>query len=347
LQLHDFEVEAHKIRSSKEVTHSRLSILIATKGRIDELERLLEGIRTCAGRDLIDHEVLIANNAPDGECARAVENLVRLYSKREPHRWFHVREPIPGKSGALNKLIPISRGDILAFLDDDVEVTSSWLQATYEFFTGSDFDVMQGSIQIPPAFAADKSFLKLLNRYRTICYYQRPSSEVREIRSLNAANMALRRSTLKKTGLFDERIGPGQSGTSMDVEFGKRLIRAGWRIGYEPSSIVYHNVDWSRLTESYFRYRHEMQGRSRLIYKGSSLPKILADLLHAVVTLGIFRLLSLFNLMNNERKTYRAKGRYFHYRAMLWEKIRGLCRFMTPRMGVGLPSRPRHRPQLP
>ena len=339
--LHDSTMFKLALRSSKQVSQRTLSILISTKGRVDELDRLLHGLYTNLGRELIDHEFLIANNAPAGDHARAVENLVRLYSDREPHRWVHVREPIPGKSGALNKLIPLSRGDILAFLDDDVEVTSSWLRATYDFFMENDFDVMQGSILIPPALSADERFLKLLNRYRTICYYQKPGAHVREIRTLNAANMALQRSILEKTGLFDERIGPGQSGTSMDVEFRKRLLRLGGRIGYQPSSVVYHNVDWSRLTEAYFRLRHEMQGRSRLIYKGSSLFNIVGDLAHAAVTLGIF------TLLNNERKKYRAKGRYFHYRAMLHEKVRGLFHVPMHRMGVQLPSHPSHRPQLP
>ena len=323
------------------MSQSTIAILIATKGRVDELGRLLHGLYCNVGRELIDHEVLIANNAPAGDRARAVENLVRLYSEREPHRWVHVREPIPGKSGALNKLIPLSRGDILAFLDDDVEVTFSWLRATYQFFLENDFDVMQGSILIPPALSADESFLTLLNRYRTICYYQKPGAYVREIRTLNAANMALRRSTLEKTGLFDERIGPGQSGTSMDVEFGKRLLRLGGRIGYQPSSVVYHNVDWSRLTDSYFRLRHELQGRSRLIYKGSSLLNIVGDLIHAALTLGFFKLL------NNERKKYRAKGRYFHYRAMLQEKVRRFYPFSIHPMRVQLPSHANQRPQLP
>jgi GT2 family glycosyltransferase len=55
----------------------------------------------------------------------------------------------------------------------------------------------------------------------------------------------------------------------MDVEFGERVLRAGRRIGYEPRSVVYHDVDWSRLAEAYFKRRHELQGRSRAIYKAS------------------------------------------------------------------------------
>jgi GT2 family glycosyltransferase len=199
-------------------------------------------------------------------------------------------------------------------LDDDVEVAPGWLRATHEFFRRYSFDVKQGAIQIPPAMRGNERFLKLLNRYRTICYYGKPEVGVKEIKSLNAANIAVRRELFVKTGLFDERIGPGQSGTSMDVEFGERVLRAGGRIAYESRSVVYHDVDWSRLTEEYFRWRHEMQGKSRLIYKESSLLTILPNLVRSMVTFCWYALLG------NERKKYRAKGRYYHYRGMLQER---------------------------
>jgi GT2 family glycosyltransferase len=226
-----------------------------------------------------------------------------------------VREPLPGKSRALNQAIPLAKGKVLGFLDDDVEVTPSWLRATYDFFERHPFDVKQGAIQIPPHLRQDHEFLRRLQRFRTICYYGKVENDVREIKSLNAANIAVRREFFATVGLFDERIGPGQSGTSMDVEFGERVLRKGGHIGYEPKSIVYHHVDWSRLTEQYFQLRHEMQGRSRLIYKGNSLLSIVSNLLRSIVTFCWYA------IAKNERKKYRAKGRYFHYRAMLKEKI--------------------------
>ncbi len=292
-----------------------ISILIATKGRRDELERLLDGLRQLDSRESIGHEVIVANNAADESIANAVEELVKRHAESEPERWVHAREPIPGKSRALNRAIHLARGEILGFLDDDVEVTPSWLRAIDEFFRHYSFDVMQGSILIPPAMIDNPGFLKLLNRYRTICFYQKPGMEVREIDSVNAANIAVRRELFSRTGLFDERIGPGQSGTSMDVEFGERVLKVGGHIGYEPRSMVYHNVDWSRLTEHYFRLRHEMQGRSRLIYKQSTLLTILPNFLRAMWAFGWY------SLLNNERKKYRAKGRYFHYRAMIQAKM--------------------------
>ena len=295
----------------------QVSILIPTQGRIHELRELLSSLAQMESRDRIAHEIIVANNAPDELVAEAVERLVDEQRAREPERWRHVRERLPGKSRALNKIIPLAKGQILGFVDDDVTVERSWLRVTAEFFARHPYELKQGSILIPPELSSDVKLHTLLNRYRTICYYQKPGPQVREIRSLNGANMALRREFLQNCGLFDERIGPGQSGTSMDVEFGERVMRVGGRIGYEPRSIVYHQVDWSRLSESYFRQRHEMQGHSRLIYKQSSALSIAANLMRAILEFGVY------TVAHNERKKYRAKGRIYHYRAMAHDKIRG------------------------
>ena len=293
-----------------------LSILIPTQGRMPQLQQLLDSLAGLGNREDIPHEIIVANNAQDKTTATAVEALLEHYRSHEPERWVHVRERIRGKSRALNRLIPLAKANILAFLDDDVEVAPEWLKMTWQFFCEHSYDVMQGSILIPPSMQNDEQFLGLLNRYRTICYYSKPGLEVREIVSLNAANMALRRELLDVTGLFDERIGPGASGTSMDVEFGERVLRAGRRIGYEPRSIVYHDVDWSRLTEEYFKQRHELQGRSRAIYKQSGVLSSFANLLRAALGWCWYAAL------RNERKIYRSKGRVYHYRAMLKEATR-------------------------
>ena len=293
-----------------------VSILIATQGRVPQLEQLLDSLVGQENREDIPHEILVANNAQGQASAAAVEALLQKYRADEPERWIHVRESIPGKSRALNRLLPLVKANLLAFLDDDVEVAPEWLRITWQFFRDYSYDVMQGSILVPPSMQNDEQFLRLLNRYRTICYYSKPGLEVREIVSLNAANMAFRRELLDVTGLFDERIGPGASGTSMDVEFGERVLRAGRRIGYEPRSIVYHDVDWTRLTEEYFKRRHQLQGRSRAIYKESGIFSSFANLLRAMVGWCWYAAL------RKERQIYRSKGRVYHYRAMLKEAMR-------------------------
>jgi GT2 family glycosyltransferase len=174
---------------------------------------------------------------------------------------------------------------------------------------------MQGPILIPQEMEKDQNFLRIYHRYRTIPFVQY-KPEVTEITTLTGANMAMRRELFPRVGLFDERLGPGRSGISEDVEFAQRIIRHGGRIGYEPKAAVYHEVDWSRLTEEFFKLRHEQQGRSRLLYKSNSFFSIVPNLMRAAWTLGWY------SLLGNERRKYRAKGRYYHYRAMLKEKFK-------------------------
>ena len=44
-------------------------------------------------------------------------------------------------------------------------------------------------------------------------------------------------------GPFDERLGPGACGHEEETEMSQRLRRAGFRIGYAPKALVYHEVD--------------------------------------------------------------------------------------------------------
>ncbi len=299
-----------------------ISILIPTKGRIEGLQDLLGSLSRMDGRDSIPHEIMVVNNAADESTAESVKELVQAYIDREGDQWRHVRESVPGKSRALNRGIALARGNILGFLDDDVVVTPSWLTVTCHFFAHCAFDVKQGAIHIPPALSANEEFLRLLTRYRTIFYLMKADSDEQTIKSLNAANLAVRRDLFQKTGYFDERLGPGASGTSMDSEFGERVQKFGGRIGYEPKSVVYHQVDWSRLTDEYFRWRNEAEGWSNYLYKDIKLDTIIVNLLRSI---GGF---CFYSLMGSTRKKYRMKGRYFRYQVMLKAKLRDLDNYV-------------------
>ena len=291
------------------------SIIIATYDRHESLRRLLGGICEHFGHVDIGHEVIVTNNARDDAVAAKIAGVVREFHGRNGTVFREVRECMPGKCRAQNQAIRQADGAVLAFFDDDVEVTPNWLSVASEFFRRTGVDAMQGPILIPAEMANNREFLRAQYRYRTINFVKYPSW-VTEIKTLTGANMAIRREVFSRIGFFNEELGPGRSGISEDVEFAQRLTRSGGRIGYEPKAGVYHQVDWNRLTENFFRLRHEQQGRSRLIYKNQSLASVIPNLARSVWTLGWY------SLVRNERKKYRAKGRYLHYRAMLQEKIK-------------------------
>jgi GT2 family glycosyltransferase len=291
------------------------SIIIATYDRSDSLRRLLEGIQKHFVSLDVEYEVIVANNARDDAIARQVDKVVSDFQNQNGVLFRRVREPLPGKCRAQNQAIRQARGAVLAFFDDDVEVTPNWLAVAAEFFRERNFDAMQGPILVPPDMERNQEFLRAQHRYRTINFVKYKPG-VTEIRTLTGANMAIRREVFSRIGFFNEALGPGRSGISEDVEFAQRLLRSGGKIGYESRAAVYHEIDWSRLTEKFFRLRHEQQGRSRLIFKNQSVLSVVPNLMRSLWTLGWY------SLVGNERKKYRAKGRYFHYRAMLAEKVR-------------------------
>ena len=293
-----------------------ISIIIATSGRVEKIERLLDSLSRTLGRDRIPHEIVIANNATDDARAAGVEALARKFDGRDGVRCWQVREPVAGKCRAQNKTIPLTRGEIVAFLDDDVEVRPEWLESIDSFFKNYPHDAMQGSVIMRPEDQKNEKLQKALYRYRTVDFVNYRSAPGSDLRTLTGGNMALRRGVFEGAGMFDERLGPGGFGISEDVEFAQRVLKAGLRIGWEPKAAVYNELDPSRLNEEAFRLRHEAQGRSRLAYKGSSVLSIIPNLMRSLWTFGWY------SLLGNERRKYRAKGRYFHYRAMLQEKMK-------------------------
>jgi len=129
---------------------------------------------------------------------------------------------------------------------------------------------------------------------------------------LTGGNMVVRREVLAQIGPFHEQLGPGASGFSEDDELADRILASGGWIGYVGEARVTHEIDRGRLTEDYFRERHQRQARSRYVYKPrgmltSILPGLAKAALHYVV----------FGALGDVRKQCRAKGRWYHYREML------------------------------
>jgi GT2 family glycosyltransferase len=221
----------------------------------------------------------------------------------------------PGKSAAINDAVQIATGDVLAFLDDDVVVDKNWLTAVEKFFRDGSYRVGQGAVRLQSPAREDPEVQKLLQRYRTIPKIEYDPS-LRELRSLNGANFFAARSVFELVGGFDERLGPGASGTSEDVEFARRLARSNVAIGYACDAVVYHLVDKTRLTDEYFRRWHWRQGQSRLLMRDRSSVEIRFDLAHAWAQYVYY------SLRGEDRKRYRSKGRIYHYLGMIDAKTR-------------------------
>ena len=291
----------------------RLTIIIPTKDRAGTLGELLESIRGL--RDLAETrpEIIVADNNSKDETKAISERLAASL----PGQIKIIKVTRPGKSATLNEALRLASGDYVAFLDDDVIVDRDWLKTLNAFFQKGDYQAGQGKIGLHSPDADDPGTRQLVSLYRTVPHLDY-GPDVEEVHSLNGANCFIVRELLYRVGGFDERLGPGASGTSEDVDLARRLSQIGIRMGYARDSIVYHRIDRQRLCKNYFKQVHRRQGRSRLLIRDRSLVYILGDLY------GSYWKYLYHLLIGNKRGRYKSLGRVFHYTEMVRAKRAGV-----------------------
>ncbi|HZR85148.1 MAG TPA: glycosyltransferase [Candidatus Binatia bacterium] len=281
-----------------------ISVIVPTRNRARSLQELLESFDRLRPPP-VAFEIVVADNGSTDDTPR----LLAEWRSAAPGRAV-VRVNQPGKSRAVNAAIAQSRGQLIAFCDDDVVADPDWLVEVWDYFTRHDCAAAQGSVLWPPEATSDPELYSLLDRYRTIVHLDLDPDTVRT--KLTGANMAVRRHTFAVVGVFNEAIGPGAAGLSEDNELAARILQHGGWIGYMSRARVVHEIDRARLTEEYFQEYHRRQGRSRYAYKHNGLfSSILPNLAKAAVNYATY------TMLGNTRRRYRAKGRYYHYREML------------------------------
>ena len=282
-----------------------LTIIIPTKDRVQILHQLLDSIKQLVDIDRIRPEIVVADNDSRDETYEHVNSVGRDF----PTTIRVLKVPRGGKSAAINDAVHAATGNVLAFLDDDVVVDKMWLRAIEDYFHNGNHRVGQGIIRLQSPAKDDPEIQKLVQRYRTVPKLEH-NPNLTEVHSLNGSNFFVHRELFDQVGGLDERLGPGASGTSEDVDLARRLARSGTVIGYAPKAIVYHRVDRNRLTDEYFKQSHLRQGKSRFLIRNRGVAAILFNLAHAYAQYAFY------TLLGKERNRYRSKGRIYHYLGM-------------------------------
>ncbi len=102
----------------------RITVVLCTYNRCQTLRRALDSAAGLTVPESVHWEILVVDNNSDDQ----TREVVQEFSSRYPGRFRYLFEPQPGKSYALNAGIREARGDVLAFMDDDVTVEPTWLQ---------------------------------------------------------------------------------------------------------------------------------------------------------------------------------------------------------------------------
>jgi GT2 family glycosyltransferase len=227
------------------------SVVVATRDRPDDLRRCLASLVQQRTQRRV--EIIVVDNNPASGMTPAVTRDfagVKL-----------IAELRPGLSYARNAGILASSSHIVIATDDDVIADKDWIEKLVAPF-GQD-DVMAVTGNVFPAeleAVAQRRFEWYGGLSRGFDRFEFSGERMRRCRRAvptwrigSTANAAFRASIFSdpRIGLMDEALGAGMpTGCSEDTYLFYKVLRAGYRIAYEPGAYVWHR---HRTTNAAFR----------------------------------------------------------------------------------------------
>lgn len=236
-------------------TESSVSVIVCTRDRPHALKDCLRSLQALNPPPF---EILVIDNAPSSDATYQI--VAQLPNIR------YVKEERSGLSAARNRGIRESRGNIIAFTDDDVEVHSLWTARLQQAFSDPQILAVTGlvlptQLETESQYLFEKSFGGFGQGYRSKTFdskfFQTMQRRGVPVWRMGAgANMAFRRSVFEKVGEFDQRLGAGRSGCSEDSELWYRILAEGGNCYYEPKAVVFHThrSDLASLKSQMYQY---------------------------------------------------------------------------------------------
>ncbi len=137
-----------------------------------------------------------------------------------------------GLNAARNAGIAASSGELVVFVDDDIEALPGWLAAFLDAAADAEYDVFGGPIRARIEGGGPRSCGREGAPITTLD----AGAADREIEFVWGANMAIRRRALERVGGFDEAI----QGRGDEEEWERRYRSEGGRVLYVAGAAVDH-----------------------------------------------------------------------------------------------------------
>jgi glycosyltransferase involved in cell wall biosynthesis len=201
-----------------------ISLILATVGRTDELDRMFASLAAQTWRDF---EVVVVDQNTDDRLVAHVERACSLGMTVR-----HLRHYPPNLAAARNIGVEAAHGSWVGFPDDDCWYDPQLLERVMA--RAAQPDKPQGVIvrwveqAEQPAIAANLTWQR--------------SSAFRDV-PVSSITLFCTRALCLQIGGFDARLGVGQwFGAGEETDFALRALRTGAHFTYEPSAEVHHAV---------------------------------------------------------------------------------------------------------
>lgn len=253
-----------------------VSVVVLNWNGKNHLETCLNSLEKVLYRPL--EIIVVDNNSTDGSAEMARKHFPKV-------RIIQNKKNI-GYSGGNNIGIKESKGEYVFILNNDTEVDKNFLNPLVSIMNN---DATVGCVQPKLLYGINHNLLNAVGSYLTSTgflyhYGYRKNSKLKQynipllIYSAKGAAMLLRKSALKNVGLFDEDFFIFFEETDLC----HRLWLVGYKVMYEPESIVYHfeAVDTGRQMGDYTRNFLSLRNR-------------LCSYLKNLEALNVFKILSI------------------------------------------------------
>ncbi len=239
----------------------RLSVVICTRNRANQLRHVLRSISQCTKPPDGEWELVVIDNGSTDDTRQVLDEALHQL----PLRVY--TQPQPGLSHARNMGADRALGEWLLWTDDDVRVSAGWLDEYHRaILTHADAQVFGGPIEIrfegtPPAWLTGGSHV-VRSAYAGLDADDLPDELRADGPVPYGANFAVRKA-LVESQPFDTELGrhpehPMRAGEETPII--RRALRQG--PGYWlRAACVEHHIDPLRQTRRYLRAYYYSYGR--------------------------------------------------------------------------------------
>lgn len=208
------------------------SVVIPTYNRLPILEKCLRALaqqRWESTVGITGYEVVVVD---DGSTDGTIAWLTTHREELPQVRWLE--QPHRGPAAARNLGVQAARGEWIIFIDSDLVVTDTFLQAHAQRLRQEQARLGLQTLEKLPCF----TYGRVINT----CNFEHPTAEPYKVTDFSAAyfatgNVAIARHWLETAGLFDTQF---QLYGWEDLELGVRLKKLGLRLLKCPEAVGYH-----------------------------------------------------------------------------------------------------------
>ncbi len=250
-----------------------LTVLFATRDRAEILRQMLEALCVLQAPPGGWQLVVVDNGSTD-----ATPAVLAQFAPRLPLTVAH--EPAAGKTRALNRGLAHVAGELVVLTDDDIIPDPDWLVRLHAAAAAEPEASIFGGTLVPRWPAPPPAFISEWSVDFEMLFGQnlRPTGwcppEV-----IFGGNMVVRASVFRDGAGFAEDVGPSRAQPSYamgsDMDFMRRLARAGHRAFFVAEARVQHMIRPDQLSEGWIlrRYYAYGLGISRFGWVRGPLPR--------------------------------------------------------------------------